>query len=274
MNIDLVRYRPLRAGAAAGHYTVPAGILEDFEVLDRLEGYVNERTERTAPAAREALADEIIAAAKAGKPLPSGAGYMKAEDADRAADARSVLLAELLDRRAEALVTRCAASARAVLLDHLRPALTEVLDEARIPADLVQPFGTDTKNFLSAPDDVRAALLVLTDLAERYSAIRKARGIFRDHLKPEYDTDGSFSEFRSLHIAAPYYRQPNAARPWPEDAVGRFVWGITSGAEPWMPTPEEQDARWMEVYGAAAKTRAAYAASARANSARTAELAR
>ena len=271
-NLDLVRFRPLRAGAAAGHYTLPADVLSHFETLDRLEQFQTERPDRAAPAARVELAAEIVAAAQAGKPLPSGANYGKAEQADHAADVRSKVLAEVLEDQGSALVTRFSVSALTIVVEHLRPALAEVVDAARGPAEAVAPFGTDAENYLRAPEDVRGALLDLRAMAERYAAIRSARSVFRPDLKVEYDSDGSFGEFRSLHIVAPSYRQPNAPLPWPTDRVARLAWAVTSGVEPWMPTPDEQDARWMEVYGERMNQRTALAAAARGFGARTAAL--
>ena len=273
-DLDLTRFKPLRSGAASGAYSLPAEVLDAFETLDRLEQFQIERSERLAPAARQELAAEVVAAAQAGKPLPSGAGYAKAEQADHVADVRSAVLAEVLEEQGAALVTKFGTLALTIVVEHLRPALAEVVEAARIPAELVAPLGVDAENYLRAPDDVQAALLTLRDLTARYRAIRSARAAFRPFLPLEYDTDGTFGELRSIHIAAPYYRQPNAPTPWPTDPVARLVWLVRSPAEPWMPTPSEQDQRWLEIYGEQAKARAGFAAVARANSARTAELAR
>ena len=44
-----------------------------------------------------------MAAARADKPLPSGAAYLKPEEVDRAIEAGAALLAEVLERRTMAL---------------------------------------------------------------------------------------------------------------------------------------------------------------------------
>jgi hypothetical protein len=266
-----VRFRPLFDGAAAGHYSLPGDLVDELDLVRRLEARQADREPPAAPDARQALADAILAAVRADKPLPSAAGYLKALDADHAVQERAAVYAEVLEARTAALETRLVASAVEIIRDHLAPALAEVLREARLPAEALQPFGTDPANLIHAPADVRAAFGVLTDLAARYSAIRAARSVFRRELTPSHDAAGIFGELRNLPDVHPDYRSQEAPKPWPADAVGRLVWLVTSAAEPWCPTPEEQDARWLEVFGAQANARAAGAAAAKMFGARAPE---
>ena len=267
------RFRPLFDGASAGYYTLPGDLAAGLDLVRKLEERQAERPDVAAPAAREALTDAILAAVQADKPLPSASGYLKALEADRAAQERATVYAEVLEARTARLETRLSASAATIVADHLVPALAEVLEEARVPADVIQPFGTDPAGLIHAPDDVRAAHGVLSDLAARYSAIRAARNVFRVELKPEMDGNSLFGELRNFTDVHPNYRSTQAPKPWPADPVGRLVWLVTSGAQPWCPTPEQQDERWMEVFGDAVKARAAQAAAARMFGARTAEVA-
>ena len=262
---DIVHFRPLYAGADAGHYTLPAAVLDALQVVRALEQFQSEQSDATAPAAREALADAIVAAARAGRPLPSGAVYLKAEEADRAAEARASVLAEVIERRTMALATVTSGNALTIITDHLAPALSETLEEARPAVAALEPFDmSGPERMVNAADDVRASYAVLCDLAERYRAIRAARNVYRDELKPDYDTAGEFGELRNLAAVHPEFRRPQVPKPWPADPTARLAWLVSSPAKPWMPTPAEQDEMWLAAYGDAAKERAARTLAARA----------
>jgi hypothetical protein len=45
----------------------------------------------------------------------------------------------------------------------------------------------------------------------------------------------------SLATVHPQFRRPQVPPPWPTDPVARFAWLVSFPAEPWMPTPAEQD---------------------------------
>ena len=221
------RFRGLLAGAERGAYTLPAEILEQLEVVRRLDAF-QVSCEPTAPAVRVDLADATLAAAEAGKAAPSGATLLKAEADDRAARLRRWCLTEVADLAVMTLETTTICSSL--------------------------PLGSSMRPMTSAPPTA--------------SSLTSPSGI--GPFVPQSDA--------RLSRGASKLRAHGAPKPWPDEPVASFVWTVTSAAEPWMPTPEEQDERWMEVFGDAAnsatlaKKRQAGAAAARMFGARTAAV--
>lgn len=73
--------------------------------------------------------------------------------------------------------------------------------------------------------------------------------------QPEHDTSFDFANVRHPERLVPDWAAPQrlSRLPWPaaEDSAGRLLWLIREGsiAQPWIPSPSEQDEAWLAVWG-------------------------
>jgi hypothetical protein len=179
-----------------------------------------------------------------GDALPDAGPLVEAEADQRAWELRRQMLDDLLEQTETHLVSVTLGGADRIIVDHLRPALEQVVDQARAataacPADNAQAL-------LLAGEMARKAWVELETLTARYGAIRTARdALVRVAGPPQKDFNGQFAEMRNLADLVPAGRlRPGMPMPWPDDSRGRFVWLLRNGAELHMPTPAEQDAAW------------------------------
>ncbi len=192
-----------------------------------------------------------------------GTTIAKAEVDERAASAAQRVLRRVLEDTERAFATATRDNGETIIAEALRPALEEVLAEARTCAKLLEHYGRELSAdmFLASPDEDREAYVRLQHAAQRYSAIRRAQSILGFlGVSAEADTAGRFSELKNIYALWPSIGSTmgTSKPPWPLDPVARMLWLVTSGAEPWLPTPAEQAAAalsWAE--GNRARTAAA-----------------
>ena len=138
--------------------------------------------------------------------------------------------------------------AQTILVDDLRPALTETLEAvARLGPALA---GVDPDDLQSVLDGARAAQDTrrkLVILADRRSAIYQAADMLRHWLGlPRYD-DGAFLRYRNAAAlwggrwAIRTQAQARGDYPWPTARLANLLWSASPAAQSWLPTPEEQD---------------------------------
>ncbi|MCW2902564.1 MAG: hypothetical protein JWO67_4829 [Streptosporangiaceae bacterium] len=148
-----------------------------------------------------------------------------------------------------------------VIIDHLRPALKQYLDQFRAHLDKAGQYAdhTDAGALLSQPDDVRRAWLDLTDSYADYSALRASWLVCRKRNANDYahtgtiDPDGLTSPLAEVanipDIVSDWKLAYAGRKPWPWSATAHHVrlrWLIENGAELWLPTGYEQDQAWAK----------------------------
>ena len=236
----------LMPGFEAGHYTLPKNLIEAAKEADALRDALDEQEIASVDDVERKFHEDILKSARAGKPLPDGSELIQARVAAEVHRERLDVLrsaAEKAERHERSLFRHLQLS---ILVEHLQPAFAETLQKAR-----------------------KAKASELPDFRARYTSIRSARSQL-NLLVVERDTFGTFAEFRDLDAFWPeFHRERSKARakrmvistakeirergegeptftpaPWPADARERFKWSLTR--EPWLPTPQQQDARYEE----------------------------
>jgi hypothetical protein len=178
-------------------------------------------------------------------------------DADH--QARSAIITrahELAQRRLEDAITN---HADAIIRDHLAPALDATVTALRKARDTYRGHGDSDRELLNAPAPARAAWLTADRLVTTYTILRLTRvHVLRAIGRGEggHDSRGLFAEMRNTeHVWPAIVTHPGIVYsgqqpPWDApDAHGRLVKLIDLGAEFWCPTHEEQESRWLEVFG-------------------------
>lgn len=240
---------PLIGGYEAGFYTLPKELVAASRSEDVLAAALDEQPwgPQMIEAARKQFQAALIEAARAGKKLPTGSEVVQAK---LEAAAQVEVVDEL--REAARLAQRHAAATFAdlqpmILEQHLRPAFEDTISKAR-----------------------KASAAELPALEGRYGAIRGARAALHRLPAPARDVHGMFAEYRNLDEWWPsFYPQRRREQvwgsiqhsvreiqertelgftppPWPDDPLVRFGW-LIANAEPWLPSPQQQDARF-EAY--------------------------
>lgn len=250
-------------GFDQGHFTLPAELVSAARAVEPLQTALDEQ-----PHAPQLIAEakarfqaDLLEAARTGKKLPLGAELTKAK---MAADAQAEVLEvlrEALRQSERHLATSFGLRQHKILTNHLQPAFEETISKAR----------------------KAKASQELSELRLRYDAIRAARSVLHRIPAPVKDVHGVFSEFRNLDEWWPQF-YPERSRqqvqdsiqrtgkemqerasmpapsftpaPWPADELECFKW-VIANAQPWLPTPEEQDARFEQYIE---KSNAEYAA--------------
>jgi hypothetical protein len=158
-----------------------------------------------------------------------------------------------------------------IILQHLQPAHKTVLAEA---TELVSATGAEPLNeLLNSPRlaiydgrherGVRSALRQLAPLADRFAAILAARDRVNIAGGPnwstprhlEYDLDHAPAYVNKPQVLAEGWELESTA-PLPRPAIPvdprkKLVWFATTAqpAEPWLPTPAQQDSAWLTLFG-------------------------
>jgi hypothetical protein len=249
-NPELNKIGALFAAADNGHFSLPDVIVRQQRRVPALTEALRDRHGRQLPGARGALASDILDAIDADKALPDAATLIEAAVADQAAAEMRTVLSDLLQEAQDDLVTLVMHAADEIIVDHLRPALVETLDQAAQAADKIGNWPIVSEAALTAPQETREAIIGLGGLAGRYRAVRNAQRCLRIVTPgPRFDTDDVFVELRNLPDVWPNYSSwSSKTAPWPSDPRQRLLWLVTSDAEPWMPTPREQDRRLLERF--------------------------
>lgn len=234
---------------APGAYTFPASWTEAHDALAMLAA------ERTRSAARRDEAHtfsqraerdrarEVLAAARAGA-LPADLAEpvldAKADD-DRLTVAASIV--NLALRFAEDdLAATVVAEADAFILDHLRPALAEVVATVRETVSALAGLDlTDPASLARAPEPARVAYAATLAAADRLRAIRQGQQAL-GRLRGA--TPGLDDEIADIERVWPGWNKLRfngvpARAPWGTDRLAALVWLVTNEAELWIPTTEQ-----------------------------------
>ena len=247
-----VRVESLIDQSNEGHFSLPAEITKAHAVkrLAAELASAQEDASKIRPEILEAsLVDALVTAASEAKKLPNTASAIT--DAVRSREAASIRV-QLVSQAHEIVVgTRNATAqelAATITIEHLRPALEEVIAEATDKARALTGFDhePDPIELLSAPEPTRQAWLDYQRLGERYRAIRQGQEKLRQ-LGYRPARDDRFGEFRNFDALWPRRGAlgGSSTPPWPTSSgAARLRWIVTGGAEAWMPTAEEADAAY------------------------------
>ena len=241
----------LMHGFDAGHFTLPPELVTTARAVEPLQAALDEQ-EYAPTMVAEAKAQfqaSVLEAARARKKLPTAEALIKARMAAETQGEVTTILREGLRQAERHLALLFFGLQPKILLEHLRPAFDETISEAK-----------------------KAKASELDAHRIRYSMIRSARSTLHRIPAPARDKFGTFAEFKDADRWWPEFypermrkqiqgmvtrsvkeikeRESKTAptftpAPWPADASARFKWSIEH-AEPWLPTPEEQDDRFDE----------------------------
>lgn len=249
-----------------GHFPLPDEVVREMNALDAVEA----ATQSPLPSvegvatARARVLDAVVSAAREGAPLPTAQAVVDAEIAVDEGNKRRVLYQEAIEKIESRLYGEITTRRDAIIVEHLRPRLDELLDAVRQVAERVE-IDRMTREHLIVVAKEGDVVSTLDPLSVRYRAIYRAHEALTEH---EFDEPRHFREFRNMLDVWPEKlrtRRPLAdtppAPPWPSDGVARLLWIVVSGAEPWLPLPaEEQAAMAAFQEQLAAEREASYAA--------------
>ena len=246
--MTLNRFAQVLAGASDGHYELPAPVVEALAVLNRAQLAQAAVTPPYAASKREAFTERILAAPTLAD-LPDAHALVELEATERAYHLWSVAVRDALDIAEQRLVDALVADIDSVITNCLRPAHSAAVEAARRHAPMSPLVAAGPAALAALNGDQRDAADELAQATARYGATRAAWGeMIRANRQPRADLDNVFGELRDLPTVWSSYRQRGNDAPWPVDPVLRLVW-IAHHASPWLPTPSEQQERFLEVYG-------------------------
>lgn len=240
--------------ADGGAYTVPSSLTDVLAKEAQIKAALaivsgDSLAQSNAASAEATAATDAVADLLRDGSLPDDLGRDTARLVDdaRAAQARANVLRSMIDDIQPAIEAAAYQAAPVLIVDHLRPAEAEVLDQVRTLAPAYQ--AGDRSNALV--DELRA-------LAARFRVIHGAFDRARRLLPgPKVDTGGTCMAFRdptAVWGASWAGRHQTTAVPWPRDEIERLIWMATDDvaqAQGWLPLPDEQD----EAYEAMPKAR-------------------
>lgn len=169
---------------------------------------------------------------------------------------RVALTRQALEMAGNNLGTVLLDHSRELISSHLMPAFKELVD--RLRRDFAATAHIDGQTppavVLSQSKLVRDALIRIDGNVSRYRLIRQAFNIVRRISQTEsQDNRGLFIEVRNTEQLWPELTRNGyapSATPWPtDDTRATLAWLFAHGADLWTPTPEQQDARYLEVFG-------------------------
>ena len=244
------------AGFDQGHFTLPQGVLDRRRRLAAFTAASDWPVDPW-PAAHAALVDQVRAVADGGPP-PDVTAVVAAKAAyEVITGTLGMVRRQVADELARDVELAVTDHADEILVGHLRPALEEVLATVTTAAKAapVEVLTATDSMLLSAKDSVRKAALAIDGAALRYQAIRLAHWCVRQTgAGVQQDQSHWFGELKRMEVAWPTHNVhfPPQRAPWENMTPrARLLYVVTSGGEPWLPTAGEQDARFLEVHGAA-----------------------
>lgn len=254
---ELNALAPVLTGGSAGHYTLPAEVVDALQVRDRIA--VPALPPRPgADGGRQAYVEQVLQAAADGAPWPRPTALLRLQAQQAEHDLAVDVLRDAQDVAASRLLGALIRNGERIVVEHLRPAHAETLDGARGAAVLLREVqGWTDRELLTAPAEVQRAAVDLDGLVARYGAIRRTHSILTDG-RTERD-DGIFAEVRNLrelYGSAWPGRKQRAYKPGPvDDPRARLVWLVTGDPlpQPWCPTAAERDAAWLAEFSPAAR---------------------
>lgn len=239
---------PLFDAAGAGHFTLPAHLTKMRAGLTALQETV-EPALRTEADEHADLVAATTAAAVAGHPLPDVAAIETARLEERLAADRFDVRIKAAQGLTWQITNAVLEAADEIITDHLRPVFDHIVTDLRAAVDVTAKYADDPVRALNAPAKERKAFADIPNLVGEYSTIAAARRVLTDcGARPARDVDGEFAAVRNIDQLWPRERRQYSPRPWGTGADGT-TWLLRNGAQLWLPTPAEQDARYDEVYG-------------------------
>lgn len=184
-------------------------------------------------------------------------------------DVAAQILADAREQATHAALNTTQDLCNTVITKHLQPAFASVLTTAAKLGKALNGQALDDRSLVTAPEQVRTAWSDMRGLADRYSALRSAREAinFAAALTVQHDAQQQFAAFQYPHRMSGYVvgsGQPPRIEE-PTDPVMRMLWltGPAKVASPWLPTIEQQDQAYQDVYSQSAIQRSNAAARAR-----------
>jgi hypothetical protein len=238
--------------AEAGWLQLPADLAAAVTALTRSEQL---RADLTAPtrttlraaaldtaATRAALIRDTADAIRNNQPVPDVDKLLTADPVARARTEHQVLDEAHAQLLADA---RRAATPEQLLTQHVRPALLELMEEARtLTGEHGDLLATTSEN--SLPGWRRFG-----ELAAGYAMLRQTAAALTTDV-PHTDP-GPFAEWADppddprLYGRSWYGRNMlNGATPWPTEPRARLLWIVRTGLDVWVPTAAERDVRWAQ----------------------------
>ena len=144
------------------------------------------------------------------------------------------------------------ANGEALVVEHLRPALTKRYAQARSLLDEHGPaLAGPAEAVVTAPAALGKAWATFGKLATEVSTLRTVQADVSIVERDEGDFLMTPADPRDPRLWGAGYgaRHRTAQRPWPTDPRGYLGWLLSSGLPVWVPTGRERDARWEEVFG-------------------------
>jgi hypothetical protein len=242
----------LFAGADAAHYTLPDKLRELRQARDRTAEWYSAAAHAIDPAALDdAVRQTAAAVADQARRGDLAADWAKPIHAAHDDVERRRLELEPLRRAAELAERELSAAVvdggDEIILDHLRPALAEVIDSVRELGGAVLELPLEDPAALVALDDARAKVFRRARaLEQRYKSIRRAQ----QALMALADVRGELHCFAMVNPVEVYgedrlyNRNLGSGSPAPKGSPIRYLVWIATGLggqgevapEPWIPT--------------------------------------
>lgn len=242
-------------GQADGQWTLPEELLEARDTIVRLDSLGAELS-RQSPESLHDVRDRLAYLVATGAELDTAPVF----DARRAIDEhaeRVTLLGKAREIANSRLTTMLSDRAGELIRDHLAPAFDTLADKLRRDFDTARHIDSQSPPavVLSQPKAVRDALIRIDTNVARYRLIRQAGGLVHKLRQvPSQDSRGYFGEVHNTETVWPEITRVGgyapSSPPWPtDDTRARLAWLFANGAKVWLPTVEQQDARYLEVFG-------------------------
>ena len=247
------RLLSIHTNAQAGHFTLPPEVNQAKQTLESIEKAGTAHNLKDTEEAHAELVTGILAAAKNKNPRwPTADSVVKARQDAETSKAWNAAVLEAETRATYHFIDTIAGNADAIIENHLRIALAEVLADGEEIKDIyTEAVKLTAHQLLDSPDQLRRGYTQARHLATRYGAIRDAQyKLSQGRVK--HDTDDIFAEFtneQELYGKQWAVRRQLQLEYFPADPVARFMHIITSPAEPWMPLPSERDEAWVDTFG-------------------------
>lgn len=250
------------AGSDSGAYSLPptvtaarggvARITSVLELARRSDAQIDPAT------LTERLSDDLVEQAFAGE-IPAADWTAEVEAAEherRTAQRRNDVAAQAHEKANVRLREVVMDEAETIVVEHLRPALDEVLAVVRSEAPHVEGLPLDEPEaVLHASDKARKSYFRIRTARDRYDALRTAQR----HLGAlgAMGGDGECSSMRNPRqvweaMAGPgswMGRRQARSAPWPDGRLGYLVWAATTPiVELWIPLPHEQEQAERELF--------------------------
>lgn len=244
------KHDALFTGHAAGHYTLPADLLELRQATTRLDSERPDPPQHPTDTAAE-LGHATVAAAAAGKPLPSVKPLAAAHAAYDLWRQQSDVLDAARNVAAMQLDSLVMDLAPTVIAEHLRPAMADLQRQVAEVAKVL-PVDTSDRMLLLADDSTRRLWFEMDGHVTRYTSIRTAQQVVAPPLAGQQVDAGEFAVWDNLDDLWPAQQRSNnispASPPWPEDPRAFLLWAATHGGRFAVLTIAEREARWHAKY--------------------------